>query len=218
MRTFLSTLSASAKALTEEVGPSKPLESIREDLHCLQQTFEAMEQFSAPLPVERHPEDLLELLGQAVKAAQEKLKGLGYDITPVQVAIHAPRSVRLTVCRRLIHLALTNVIKNALEAFGSRRSDALSPGRIEVIATVEGYDTRIAVRDNGRGIEPEILQEILNFVPGPRNKSKRESAGWGLCLSHRYVAAHGGTLNIESQVDRGATVTITLPMRSSTEG
>ena len=62
------------------------------------------------------------------------------------------------------------------------------------------------------------FDELLAFVPGSKNKSKRDSSGWGLCLTQRYVTAHDGSLAIDSEVDKGTTVIITLPMRAPTDG
>lgn len=87
---------------------------------------------------------------------------------------------------------------------------------IEVV--VDGYETRILVCDDGPSIEPEVLRELVTFVPTGPNKAKRCSSGWGLSLVHKYVTAHGGTVTIDSEMDRGTTVVIALPMRDFAEG
>ena len=127
-------------------------------------------------------------------------------------------SIRLRVTRRLIVLALMNVIRNAVESFADREVDALRPGRIEVQVVVDGYETRVLVRDNGPGIEPEVLKELASFAPTGPNKTKRSSSGWGLSLVHKYVTAHGGSVTIDSEINQGATVVVALPMRDSAGG
>jgi len=136
----------------------------------------------------------------------------------MKITMAAPASIRLRVSRALIVIALTNVIKNAMEAFAPRNGDALMPGQIDVQAIVDGYETRVFVRDDGPGIEGEVVDELLAFVPGTQNKSKRDSSGWGLCPTHRYITAHHGTLSIDSEVDQGTTVIITLPMHIPSDG
>lgn len=217
VRRILTTLSANASALGGEIGPNRRLASITEDVGYLQRTIEAMESYTRPLSIQRQPESLAEMLAQAVEQARGNVARQGYDHAPVDVAVTAPDSVQLRVSRRLIVLAIANLVENALEAFAGD-GDRLSPGRVEVAATVQGYETQILVRDNGPGIEPEVLAELLTFVPGTPNRAKRNSSGWGLCLANRYVSAHGGTLGIDSEVDRGTTVIITLPMRTAAEG
>ena len=83
-----------------------------------------------------------------------------------------------------------------------------------------GINTPTKVQDTMQilaEIEPEVLEELRAFVPGTPNKAKRQSSGWGLCLAQRYVAAHGGSLEIESKVDVGTAVTMTLSMRTQME-
>ena len=213
VRSILTTLSANTAALASAVGPSKRMASILEDVRYLERTIEAMEQFTKPLPLQRHAEDLAEMIEQAVDKARQSVAQMGHDPKQVEIEIATPPSVRIRVARRLIILAVANVIKNALEAFAGE-DGKLAPGGVEVHAVVEGYETQIVIRDNGPGIEPEVLQELLAFVPGTPNKAKPGSSGWGLCLAHRYVTAHGGTVGIDSEVDRGTTVVITLPMRT----
>ena len=125
----------------------------------------------------------------------------GYDLSALEIATDQVPTIRLRVTRRLIVLALTNVIQNALECFADRQVDTLRPGRIEVQVVVDGYETRIFVRDNGPGVEPEVLNQLTTFLPTGPNKSKRSSSGWGLSLVHKYVTAHGGSVAIDSEVD-----------------
>lgn len=218
VRSILTTLSSNAAALSREAAGSARARSIQEDVAYLRRTMEAVEQFTKPLPVQRHPEDLAQMIAQAVEKACGGVGQQGHDHTAVEITVSVQSSVRLRVARRLMVLALTNVIQNAIEAFAEHDQDVIAPGSIEVQAVVEGYATHLRVRDHGPGIEPEVLRELRTFIPGGPNKAKRGSSGWGLSLAHRYVAAHGGTLAIDSELDRGTTVTITLPMREATEG
>lgn len=218
VRSILTTLSSNAAALVREVPGSGRVLSIQEDVKYLRRTMEAMEQFTKPLPLQRHPEDLAQIITQAVEKARGGVSQQGHDHAAVAIAVSVQSSVRLQVARRLMVLALTNVIQNAIEAFAEHDQDVIPAGSIEVQAVMEGYQTHLSVRDHGPGIEPEVLRELRTFIPGGPNKAKRGSSGWGLSLAHRYITAHGGTLVIDSELDRGTTVTITLPMREATEG
>ena len=177
-----------------------------------------MEQFTKPLPIQRHPEDLRQMIDEAVEKAKEGVVGQKHDPAAVELAVEPVPAIRLRVSRRLIVLALTNVIQNALESFADREADKLRSGRIDVRVIVDGYEVRLLVTDNGPGIEPEVLRELASFTPTGPNKSKRSSSGWGLSLVHRYVTAHNGSVTIESETDRGTSVVITLPMRDPAEG
>jgi len=179
VRSILTTLSTNASALATELdGATRPA-SILEDIWFLKRTIEAMEQFSKPEPLQRHPEDIHEIILQAAEKAREALINQGHDPVPVEIVVNSTPAIQVRVSRRLIVLALTNVIQNAFESFSDRDADALRPGRIEAQVIVDGYETRILIRDNGPGIEPQVLRELRCFAPTGPNKAKRNSSGWG---------------------------------------
>lgn len=127
-------------------------------------------------------------------------------------------AIRPRVARRLIVMALTNVIQNAVESFADRDVDALPAGRVAVEVAVDGYETRIIVRDDGPGMEPEVLAYLERFMPIGPNKAKRSSSGWGLSLVHKYITAHGGDVAISSELGQGTTIVLALPMRDPVGG
>ncbi len=218
MRSILTTLSANAAALAAEDRSASRIKSIREDIEFLKRTIEAMEQYTKPLPVQRHPEDVRQMIRQAIEKAKEAVHQQGHNPAAVNIMMADGPAIQLRVSRRLIVFALTNVIQNAIESFADRDEDELKPGRIGIFVIVDGYEVQIAINDSGPGIEPEVLKELASSVPIGPNKAKRNSTGWGLSLVHKYVTAHGGSVAIDSKVNEGTTVVITLPMRDQAEG
>ena len=218
VRSILTTLLPNASALAAERDPTSRAESVLEDVKFLKRTIEAMEQFSQPIPDQRHPESLQEMIQQAVEKANAGVVEQGHDASAVRVDVGDVPTIRLRVTRRLVVLALTNVIQNAIECFAEQAKDVIRPGRIEVQVVVDGYETRIFVRDNGPGVEPQVLKELAMFMPTGPNKSKRSSSGWGLSLVQKYITAHGGAVAIDSEVDQGTTVVLALPMRDMAGG
>jgi signal transduction histidine kinase len=108
-----------------------------------------------------------------------------------------------------INRVLHNLIKNAIEAFDR------FPGRIEIeTALSEGYNNpglKITVKDNGRGITPETHEKLFQ----PYFTTKSTGTGLGLLICYNIVHEHGGTIEIDSIVNDGTTVTITLPLKES---
>ena len=98
----------------------------------------------------------------------------------------------------------TNVLDNATKAAGEG-------GKVVVTARREGAAAvRITVTDDGRGIAAEDLPHV--FEPGFTAKGGRVRAGLGLATAYQIVADHKGEIRLASEVGRGTTVTITLPI------
>ncbi|MEK7332610.1 MAG: ATP-binding protein, partial [Nitrospirota bacterium] len=77
-----------------------------------------------------------------------------------------------------------------------------------------GYNnSRIAVRfsDNGRGIPEEIRSRI--FEPFYTTKDVGKGTGMGLTAAYETITGYGGTIEVESRPEEGATFTITLPVK-----
>jgi signal transduction histidine kinase len=70
----------------------------------------------------------------------------------------------------------------------------------------------IVVRDNGRGMPPDVRDTLFSAKTRSR---KRGGTGLGTKIVQDVVYAHGGRITVESEEDRGTTFTITLPIRRS---
>jgi two-component system sensor histidine kinase PilS (NtrC family) len=66
----------------------------------------------------------------------------------------------------------------------------------------------IAVRDDGPGIAKELVARIFD----PFVTTKEKGTGLGLATCHAVVAEHGGRIDVETEVDKGTTMTVTLPV------
>ena len=81
------------------------------------------------------------------------------------------------------------------------------------ITVSTGYDdkmVRVAVADTGRGIAPEDLDSI--FDPGFTLKGVGVGVALGLPTCARIVHKHGGTIEVASEVGKGSTFTVSLPV------
>jgi signal transduction histidine kinase len=91
-------------------------------------------------------------------------------------------------------------------------------GRVTVSGEIEGSWLRIRVQDNGIGMCPQdiplVMQPFYRVDSGL--DAKHQGAGLGLPFAKSVVELHGGTLDIESELGSGTTVTITLPLASQT--
>ena len=104
---------------------------------------------------------------------------------------------------RFAHI-LRNLLENAVkfsdEGPITVRSQEADGGRVEV-----------SVSDQGVGIPPERIGEVFSGPAPTAQKSGPSGAGLGLYLTRRLVEAHGGTIRVDSEVDKGSTFVLTLP-------
>ncbi len=101
-------------------------------------------------------------------------------------------------------IVLINVVANA--------KNAMPDGGELAVSTAAGDDgVRIIIRDTGHGIENEHLPRV--FDPFFTTKKVWTGVGLGLSVAYRIVVDHGGRIELESEVGRGTTVSITLPRK-----
>ena len=87
-------------------------------------------------------------------------------------------------------------------------------GRIDVRATMTDGMAEISVADTGVGIAPEDQEAIFEeFRQVGTADKKIEGTGLGLALSRKFIELHGGRIWVESEVGKGSTFTLTLPVR-----
>ena len=104
-----------------------------------------------------------------------------------------------------LNQALSNLISNAI-----RHTPRDGKILLETEAMPKG--SRIRVKDTGAGISPEALPFIFDrFWRGDKSRSDRTHSGLGLAITKQIVLAHGGTIDVESEVGRGTTFIISLP-------
>src|SRR5262249_58407195 len=99
---------------------------------------------------------------------------------------------------------LLNLILNACEAMqavGTHRR------RLALVVARDAGNVRFSVRDSGTGIPAPLIDHLFE----PFVTTKREGLGLGLSISRTIVAAHGGRIWAENNVDGGATVHCVLP-------
>jgi PAS domain S-box-containing protein len=82
---------------------------------------------------------------------------------------------------------------------------------IETAYDPPARSVRLVVRDTGTGITPEVLPKIFD----PFFTTKPDGTGLGLSVSHGIIHDHQGSVDVESQVGKGTTFTVTLPVDAS---
>jgi signal transduction histidine kinase len=75
----------------------------------------------------------------------------------------------------------------------------------------DGQWVRIMVKDTGTGISPENMQKLFE----PLFTTKAAGIGLGLAVSKKLAEANGGHIEVESEMGKGSTFTLYLPLAES---
>ncbi len=109
-------------------------------------------------------------------------------------------------------LANGTQLQQVIVNLGNNALDAIGTGG-EVVLCSQGSgagEVHIQVRDTGAGIPADILPRI--FDPFFTTKEPGKGTGLGLSLAHEIVHQHGGEIDVHSEVGRGTTMTVRLPV------
>jgi two-component system, NtrC family, nitrogen regulation sensor histidine kinase NtrY len=159
------------------------------------------------------PADIAEIVKQAVFLMRVGNPEIEIDLALPEGPIRAPLD------RRLISQAVTNVIKNAIEAISAVTPDEDGegePGRVAVtVGEAAGWVTIDAV-DNGIGLPNENRHRLLE----PYMTTREKGTGLGLAIVSRILEEHGGRVELAdspavAEGGHGAWVRLTFPIDSA---
>lgn len=153
--------------------------------------------FARPMDVRLEPTQLAELLREVLEVAQPQLQR-----AKVEVAQLLPIGIpEVFVDRDLLKQAVLNLVLNAVDAMPGG-------GQLQLTLSRRGEVAEITVGDTGKGIPPELRQKVfqLFFTTRPGG------SGIGLASTFRIVQLHNGSINFTSEVGRGTTFRIELPL------
>jgi signal transduction histidine kinase/NAD-dependent dihydropyrimidine dehydrogenase PreA subunit len=94
-----------------------------------------------------------------------------------------------------------NIVLNAAQAMEGK-------GKLAIATTMEKDAVKIRIQDTGPGIPPENLDKLFS----PFFTTKEKGTGLGLAISYGIVERHGGRIDVETKLGKGAAFTISLPV------
>ena len=100
-----------------------------------------------------------------------------------------------------------NIIHNAIKFTPSGR-------KISLAVSVENSHLKVVITDEGPGIPAEYLPQLFTRffqVPG-RDEDPQKGSGLGLNIAQSVAKAHQGTIEVQSQLNKGSVFTVTLPL------
>jgi PAS domain S-box-containing protein len=196
MRLWLENLKESIP-LEPDSNAAQAVQVLDKEIDRLDAVVKRFLDFTRPMEIRLEATHLPDLLKEVLEIAQPQ-----FQKSNVQVAQLLPIDVpEVYVDRALLQQAVLNLVLNAVDAMPEG-------GQLRVVLSRRGDMAEIAVGDTGRGISPENRQKIfqLFFTTRPGG------SGIGLASTFRIIQLHNGSIDFTSEVGRGTTFRIELPL------
>jgi PAS domain S-box-containing protein len=183
--------------------PAKTRSEFSESIHIARQEVARLDHIITqflrairPQPLTTRMEDVNVVIEESVAFLDAELKD-----RDILVELELDRSLApIAIDRDQIKQAFYNVIRNAFQAMKSG-------GILRIRSGADETHQYISFSDTGGGIPPEDISRVFE----PYFTTKSVGSGLGLLIVRRIVRAHGGEVIIESEQNRGLTLTIRLP-------
>jgi len=207
LRTPLSNLKGYLEAISDGlVNPDEAtIRSLNEEASSLSHLVTELQELSladaGKLKMEARTEDISRLVQESVFAIQAK--AANKELT---VSAELPEDLPLVkIDAHRIKQVLNNLLDNAIAHTGKG-------GSITITSRRQGKKILISVTDTGEGIPPEDLPMIFErFYRVDKSRTRATGgSGLGLTIAKRIIEAHGGSLEVTSQLGKGSTFTFSL--------
>ncbi len=176
-------------------------DTIRRQVDDLRKMVDEFSSFARlPKPVFRR-EDAVDLVRQAVFLQEVAHAGITFSITTDAI------TEREILCdRHQFGQAMTNVLKNAVEATEARAAEARGgayAGKIAVTMKDMGETIAVTIEDNGIGLPADRERIIEPYVT-----TREKGTGLGLAIVNKIIDEHGGQISFASSASGGTLVTL----------
>ncbi len=168
----------------------------------------SMKEFAHPDRREKSPTDLNRGIESTLVVAKNEYK----YVADVETELG---ELPLVTCHGgEINQVVLNLVVNAAHAIEAVVKGTSDRGTIRLSTRLDGEQVELRISDTGTGIPSEIANKI--FDPFFTTKEIGKGTGQGLALARTIVEGHGGTLRFETEMGRGTTFVIRLPVDDPT--
>lgn len=189
---------ARRKIPEEEIG-REFIDLAHEEVLRMGKLIRQMLDFYRPQQITRQKVRLEKLIRDVMKATEKRLSEGNVRFVDKMNS----QQVEIDTAPDQLKQVFLNLIFNAIDAMPEG-------GEISVSTVVDGQVVRIYFADTGRGIAPENRHKIFDAFF--TTKAKASGVGLGLSVSYGLVRSLGGNIYVESQVNKGTTFVIELPL------
>ncbi|HLI63469.1 MAG TPA: ATP-binding protein, partial [Terriglobales bacterium] len=187
-----------------EIDPDtrRHMDIIGREIHRLDRVVQMLVDFNRPVELRLSDFDLRRVIEDVALLASPEAAQQGVKVETQLTT--APLLVRAD--GDLIRQALLNVVLNGVQAMSRG-------GVLSIVARQQDSAAAIEVRDQGTGIPPELRDKVFNLY----FTTKKTGSGIGLAMTYRVLQLHNGTLDFVTEVGKGTTFRLTLPLAEARE-
>jgi len=173
----------------------KICEAMERQVQYMDKIVSDLQDYARPMRLELAETSLLTIMKNVLKTLSIPKN--------IEVAVMVPEDFpALLVDSHLMTRVFTNLVLNAFQAMPQG-------GRLTIEASLTDKEALVHVKDTGIGIEKENISKIFN----PLFTTKAKGQGLGLPVCKRIVEAHGGSITVQSTVNKGTIFTVKIPLR-----
>lgn len=140
-----------------------------------------------------------DLIGETLQHINDRAK-----LKEIKIEKEVPENILIKGDKEKLNIALLNILVNAVEAISS------DEGKLKIIVGTDHDKVHITISDNGKG----IAQQDLNKLFEPFFTSKHGGTGLGLTATHTIISKHDGNIKVQSEINRGTSFMISLPLKN----
>ena len=201
IRNPLNAISMSVQRIGLKFKPTKDAEihdnlikTIRKEIKRITIIIEEFLQFAKPSPLQIQTIILNDLIQNTVDLYKHNI-----EQKEINLIWHNPGEIKFKIDPDKIKQCLVNLLENAIKSTSTG-------GTIEINLSRKSKSAIIIIKDTGEGIAEENLSKIFNLY----FTTKPEGTGFGLAQVYQIIADHNGTIEVESEIGKGAQFTIKL--------
>ena len=223
--TPVASISSNVNLLTRSLDKIKTVISSESTLEELRESRQIMRVLNILEELNRSNQTACDRIVQVVQTLRSFVRGDVTELREVDVheeleaaltLVHHEVKRRINVIRRYgdiprclcfpnrLNGVFVNMLMNAAQAIEGE-------GQISIETFRDGNDIKVKFTDTGQGIPPENLGRV--FEQGFTTKSPDEGTGLGLAICKQIIEEHHGKIEVESEVGKGTTFTVTLPIK-----
>ena len=183
---------------SEQRGPddwereSELFDKISEQVFYMNKIVGDLQDFARPIVPENEEVDIKGLIEDVIRSLP--------PTDGVRIEVRIP-NLHVMADPHLLHRVFANLLLNAMQAMPDG-------GKLNVSAFSEDGAIAVRVSDTGTGIHEDFKDKLFK----PLFTGKAKGTGLGLAVVKRIVEAHGGEIIVESEVEKGSTFTVKLPI------